>query len=202
MRWAIQGVHDVNVAWETAPRQKGYVDRISRGRHPGQLRQRIVPQSDVALKDGSKMMFHSRAAQTTILATGFALVLLLAALDGHAHAEGNLDASYTISFARIRVGDIAATVVFGDNEYAISARGRAGGVMKILVDGEASFTTRGTVKNGHPVPTTFTSKIISNAEISDVTMVLDEGGVKELAAGSLRRKPSRVNRRRRLAVQW
>jgi hypothetical protein len=59
---------------------------------------------------------------------------------------------------------------------------RAGGVMKVLVDGEASFTTRGTIKNGHPVPTTFTSKIISNAETSDVTMVLDEGNVKELAA--------------------
>src|SRR5262249_58649337 len=78
------------------------------------------------------MMFHSRAAQTTLLATGSALVLLLAALDDHAHAEGNLDASYTISFARIRVGDIAATVVLGDNEYAISVRGRAGGVMKVL----------------------------------------------------------------------
>src|SRR5262249_13914120 len=129
------------------------------------------------------MMFHSCAAQTTRRGTGYALVLLLAALDDHAHAEGNLDASYTISFARIRVGDIAATVVFGDNEYAISARGRAGGVMKVLVDGEASFTTRGTVKDGHPVPTTFTSKIISNAEISDVTMVLDAGGVKILAAG-------------------
>jgi hypothetical protein len=128
------------------------------------------------------MVFHSPAAQTTLLATGSALVLLLAALDDHAHAEANLDVSYTISFARIRVGDIAATVVFGDNEYAISARGRAGGVMRVLVDGEASFTTRGTVKDGHPVPTTFTSKIISNTEISGVTMVLDEGGVKELAA--------------------
>jgi hypothetical protein len=42
------------------------------------------------------MMVHSRAAQTTILATGFAFVLLLAALDNHADAEGNLDASYTI----------------------------------------------------------------------------------------------------------
>jgi hypothetical protein len=79
------------------------------------------------------MVFQSRAAQTTLLATGSALVLLLAAVDDHAHAEANLDVSYTISFARIRVGDIAATVVFGDNEYAISARGRAGGVMRVLV---------------------------------------------------------------------
>jgi uncharacterized protein DUF3108 len=127
-------------------------------------------------------VFHLRAAQTTILATRSALVLMAVALGDHAHAEGKLDASYTISFARIRVGEITATVVLGDSEYAISARGRAGGVMKVLVDGEGSFTTRGTIKDGHPVPTTFTSKIVSNAETSDVTMVLDEGSVKELAA--------------------
>ena len=130
------------------------------------------------------MMFHSRAARTTILATGSA-ALMTAALGDHAHAESNLDASYTISFARIRVGDITATVVFGDSEYAISARGRAGGVMKVLVDGEGSFTTRGTITDGHPVPTKFTSKIVSNTETSDVTMVLDEGSVKELAAAPL-----------------
>jgi Protein of unknown function (DUF3108) len=50
------------------------------------------------------------------------------------------------------------------------------------VDGEASFSTRGTIQGGHPEPTTFTSKIVSNTETSDVTMVLDEGNVKELAA--------------------
>jgi len=128
------------------------------------------------------MMFHLRVAQTTILATGSALALMTAALGDHAHAEGKLDASYTISFAHIRVGDIAATGVFGESEYAISARGRAGGLMKVLVDGEASFATHGTIKDGYPVPTTFTSKIVSDAETSDVTMVVDEGSVKELAA--------------------
>src|SRR5262249_453923 len=127
------------------------------------------------------MMFHSRVAQRTILATG-ALALMTAALGDHAHAEGKLDASYTISFARIRVGDIAATGVFGEREYAISARGRASGIIKVLMDGEASFSTHGTIKDGYPVPTTFTSKIVSDAETSDVTMVLDEGSVKELAA--------------------
>jgi len=127
------------------------------------------------------MMFHPRVARTTILATGCALALMTVALGDHAHAEGKLDASYTISFARIRVGDIAATGVFGESEYAISARGRVGGIMKVLVDGEASFATHGTIKDGYPVPIAFTSKIVSDAETSDVTMVLDEGSVKELA---------------------
>ena len=35
------------------------------------------------------------------------------------------------------------------------------------------------------MPTKFTSKIVSNTENSDVTMVLDEGSVKELAATPL-----------------
>lgn len=107
---------------------------------------------------------------------------MTAALPDHVHAEGKLDASYTISFARFEVGDISATVVFGDSDYAISARGRAGGVMKALVDGEGSFAARGTVKEGHPLSTTFTSKIVSNSETSEVTMLLDEGRVKELTA--------------------
>src|SRR5215813_11928704 len=128
------------------------------------------------------MMFHLRVAQTTIIVTGSALALMTAALGDHAHAEGKLDASYTISLARIRVGDIAATGAFGESEYAISVRGRAGGIMRALVDGEAFFSTHGTIKDGYPVPTTFTSKIVSDAETSDVTMVLDEGSVKELAA--------------------
>jgi hypothetical protein len=131
------------------------------------------------------MMVDSRAVKRTIVATGCALALITAALGGQAHTESNLDASYTISFARIRVGDITATVVFGPSEYAMSARGRAGGLMKALIDGEASFTTRGTITDGHPVPTNFTSKIVSNAQTSDVTMVLDEGSVKELAATPL-----------------
>jgi len=127
-------------------------------------------------------MFRSRAAQTTILAAGSAFALITATAGDSAHAEGNLDASYTISFARIPVGEITATAVFGQNEYAISARARAGGVLKaLLVDGEASFSTDGTIKGDYPVPTTFTSKIVSNAESSDVTMVLEEGNVKELA---------------------
>jgi hypothetical protein len=128
------------------------------------------------------MMFRSRAAQI-ILAAGSAFALVTATAGNRAHGEGNLDASYMISFAHIPVGEITATAVFGQSEYAMSTRARAGGVLKaLLLDGEASFSTQGTIKDGHPVSTTFTSKIVSNTETSDVTMVLDEGNVKELAA--------------------
>jgi Protein of unknown function (DUF3108) len=146
----------------------------------------------------TELLVLKRAARTTILAVG-ALALITATAGDRAHGEGNLDASYTISFARIPVGEVTATAIFGQSEYAISARARAGGVMKVLlVDGEASFATRGTTKNGHPEPTNFTSKIVSNAETSDITMVLDEGSVKELvgAPPSLDRVPVTAANRR------
>ena len=111
------------------------------------------------------MMSRSRTAQITIFAAGSAFALITAIAGDSAQGEGNLDASYTISFARIPVGEMTATAVFGESEFAMSARARAGGALKaVLVDGEASFSTQGTIKDGHPVPTTFTSKIVSNTE--------------------------------------
>jgi hypothetical protein len=74
-----------------------------------------------------------------ILASSSALALMTATAGIRAHAEGNLDASYTISFARIPVGEITATAIFGQNEYAISARARAGGVLKALLGGRRSL---------------------------------------------------------------
>jgi hypothetical protein len=69
------------------------------------------------------MMFHSRGAQTTILAVCSAF--MMAALGDYACADGNLDASYAISFARIRVGDITAAVVGGDSESVGRCRAQA-----------------------------------------------------------------------------
>src|SRR5207253_2363642 len=91
-----------------------------------QKRRRGRPRTD------SKMILRSRGAQTMILAASSALALMMATAGIRAHAEGNLDASYTISFARIPVGEITVTAIFGQNEYAISARARAGGVLKAL----------------------------------------------------------------------
>jgi hypothetical protein len=73
----------------------------------------IVALSAVSL---SKMMFRSRTAQIIIFAAGSAFAVIAATAGDRAHGEGNLDASYTISFARIPVGEITATAVFGQSE--------------------------------------------------------------------------------------
>ena len=70
-------------------------------------------------------MFRSRTAQIIIFAAGSAFTLVMATAGDRAHGEGNLDASYMLSFARIPVGEITATAVFGQSEDAMSARVRA-----------------------------------------------------------------------------
>ena len=67
----------------------------------------------------------------------------------------------------------------------MSARGRAGGIVKVLLDGEGSFITQGTNVDGGLEPKSFTSKIVSNKGTSEISMVFDGGSVKELAATPL-----------------
>jgi hypothetical protein len=97
------------------------------------------------------------------------------------HAQGKLDATYTITFARISVGKATMAVDLKEKEYAMTATGRAGGVMRILANGEAFLAAHGIVKDDHPEPRSFTSRIMSEDESQDVTMSVEEGNVTVLA---------------------
>jgi hypothetical protein len=127
-------------------------------------------------------MVQSRAIQTMLVATVFIFALTIAAVGDQAKGESSLDTNYIISFARVRVGEITASLVLGNTEYKISARGRAGGMVKVLLDGEGSFTTQGTNVDGGLEPKRFTSKIVSNKGTSEVSMAFDGDSVKELVA--------------------
>jgi Protein of unknown function (DUF3108) len=127
-------------------------------------------------------MIRSRAIPTTLIAT-ISIFALTITVVGQALGESSLDTSYTVSFARVPVGEITASLVVGNTEYKMSARGRAGGIVKVLLlDGEGAFITQGTNVDGGLEPESFTSKIVSNKGTSEVTMVFDGGVVKELAS--------------------
>jgi uncharacterized protein DUF3108 len=121
--------------------------------------------------------------RSATVSTCYALVLGTAtAWQGPAHAQGKLAATYTITFARIPVGKATMAVDLKENEYAMTATGRAGGVMRILANGEAFLATHGIVKDDRPEPRRFTSKIMSEDESQDVTMSVEDGNVTVLAA--------------------
>ena len=127
-------------------------------------------------------MIRSPAVRRMICTAGPVLALLATA--GDASAQGKLDATYTISAARIPIGSITASAEIGDDSYTISMGGRASGVMRILASGEGTFSTRGTRKDGRLIPTDFVSKATSEDDTMDVKMVFADGSVKELSASA------------------
>ena len=96
------------------------------------------------------------------------------------YAQARLDADYAITFARLPVGSFTLSVTYGADDYSIAVTARAGGVMRVLADGEASMTTRGAVRDGRSVPISFSSKVISGTATEEVSMLLEDGNVKEL----------------------
>jgi Protein of unknown function (DUF3108) len=113
-----------------------------------------------------------------ILPAAPAVLVVVAACGDQALAQSRLEAGYTITFARIPVGNIVAAVELGASEYTMSAAGHAG--IRSLLTGEAAFATRGAVKDGHAIPVSFTSRIASGDESLNVTMVLNDGTVEKL----------------------
>jgi hypothetical protein len=111
---------------------------------------------------------------------GMATGLCAAAGQDETRAQAKLDAAYTITFARVSVGKASLSADFKDDAYTIAATASAGGVMRILIDGEASLTANGVVRDGRLVPTSFASRMESKAGIENVRMALDDGNVREL----------------------
>jgi hypothetical protein len=98
-----------------------------------------------------------------------------------AHAQGRFEAAYTITFARISVGNVTIAADVKENDYTMTATGRAGGVVRMLLNGEALLATRGIFRDGRPEPRSFISRITSGDASEDVTMSVEEGNVMELA---------------------
>ena len=132
------------------------------------------------------------AARRTILAAGLAFAPVVAAA-GAALAQGKLEASYTISVARIPVGNITFSAGIGAADYTISMTGRASGVLRVLASGEATSFTVGTIRDGRLTPSRYTSRATADDDTLDVTMTFEDGNVKDLTVSAPPPAPDRVD---------
>jgi hypothetical protein len=114
-----------------------------------------------------------------ILTASSAFVALIAC-NGAALAQGKLEAHYGMTFARVSVGEIDATLELKASEYSIGVNGKARGLIKALISGEGELSARGLVEEGAPVPTDYSSKLKSEGGTATVSMVLDHGQVTQL----------------------
>jgi hypothetical protein len=130
-------------------------------------------------------MVQLRLTSNPLLVAGTAFCLTVAGLSaGSAHADGRLEAVYGISVARIPIGSATASVEVATGEYTASMTGRASGVMRVLASGEGTLQTRGTIRDGRPVPVRYVSTTTSEDDTLDVKMTFDDGVVKELSAST------------------
>lgn len=127
------------------------------------------------------MIANSVAIRRTVAGVAAALVIACA---GNAHAQVKLAAQYTISVARIPIGEINWSLDLAADQYTETASGHASGVLRVLASGEGTMEAHGVVKDGVLAPTEFAARTKSEDDKADIKMTFDGGTVKDLNAST------------------
>src|SRR6266478_725567 len=91
---------------------------------------------------------------------------------GRSLAQGKLDARYTVTLSGLPVGQGAWVIDIGDDHFTASASGATAGLMRIFTSGRGQSASRGLVSGGQPVPSTYTSNIVTDQKFDEVRMVI------------------------------
>ena len=127
-------------------------------------------------------MFHAPRQLRRAAGHAAIIAILLAGLTGAAHADNRLAAHYVIKVAGVTIGQSELNASIGANQYTSAMKGQASGMLSILVSGEGSVSTQGSVADGRLVPASFTSSTTQDKEKAAVKMTIANGDVKDLSA--------------------
>jgi hypothetical protein len=111
-------------------------------------------------------------------AFGIAVAMTLMVADV-AHAQGRLDARYTVSLANVPIGKGAWVIDIADNQFTAAASGATAGLLRIFASGQGSGASRGLMVGGNLVPASFAASITSDKKTEEIRMTLGSGDVKE-----------------------
>jgi Protein of unknown function (DUF3108) len=114
-----------------------------------------------------------------------AAALALATADaqhGRAHAQGKLDAHYSVTLGGLPIGRGSWVVDIGDDHFSAAASGATTGVVRIFASGQGQSAVRGTVSRGQLLPSSYVSSISTDKKYDEVRMVISGGTVKEFSA--------------------
>ena len=99
-----------------------------------------------------------------------------------AHAQGKLDARYTVTVGGLPVGRGAWVIDIGDDQFTAAASGSTAGLMQVFTSGQGQSASRGTIAGGQLVPSTYASSIVTDKKHDEVRMVISAGAVREFVA--------------------
>jgi hypothetical protein len=101
---------------------------------------------------------------------------------GSAHAQGKLEARYSVTLGGVPFGQGNWTIDVQDDQYTASINGSTAGLMRIFTSGQGSSAARGTVSNGQLLVNSYASTIQTDKKFDEVRMVLNSGSVKDSVA--------------------
>jgi len=99
-----------------------------------------------------------------------------------AHAQGKLEARYSVTLGGVSFGQGNWTIDVHDDQYTAAISGSTVGVMRIFTSGQGSSAVRGTVSNGQLLVNSYASTIQTDKKYDEVRMLLNGGSVKETLA--------------------
>jgi hypothetical protein len=112
---------------------------------------------------------------------GFAAIALLLLAAAPVHAQGRLDARYSVTLAGLPIGKGAWVIDIADDQYTAAASGATAGVMRVFASGQGSGASRGFIVGGTPVPASFAASITSDNKSEEIRMALAAGQIKDYA---------------------
>ena len=116
------------------------------------------------------------------------LVVLVFAMEvadsrqSRAHAQGKLDASYSVSLGGLPIGHGNWVIDIGDDRFSTSASGATAGILRVFASGHGQSTAHGAVSGGHLVSSSYASSIQTDRKYDEVHLVINAGTVKEFSA--------------------
>ena len=113
--------------------------------------------------------------------TAMGLVAPILAAIAPAHAQGRLDARYTVTLAGLPIGKGAWVIDIAEDQYTAAASGTTAGLLQVFASGQGSGASRGFMIHGAPVPASFAASVTSDKKTEEIRMSLVSGYVKEFA---------------------
>jgi hypothetical protein len=98
---------------------------------------------------------------------------------GEAHAQGKLDARYTVTLGGIPFGKGAWLIDVRDDQFSASASGATSGILRVFASGQGKSAVRGIVSHGLPMGSSFASSVTTDSKHDDVRIVMSGNTVKD-----------------------
>jgi len=123
---------------------------------------------------------RSRLPTVGCAAIGGIATLAMPLCCGPALAQSRLTAHYALSLAGLAIGEGEWTVDLGKDRYAAKSSGRFFGLWRVILGGDISASTRGTMGQARLVPSGYTANFSFDDDVVDVRMIFQNGIVSAL----------------------